>query len=98
MSPTALKPISIIVSDTTHVSGLLQNPPAARACYVLAHGAGAGMDHPFMENVKRARVARHCHVALSVSLHGARQQTARPNAARADNGPFRRSSGAPAVA
>src|ERR1700744_611727 len=30
------------------VSGLLQAPPAARACYVFAHGAGAGMTHPFM--------------------------------------------------
>jgi uncharacterized protein len=27
---------------------LLQYPPDARACYVLAHGAGAGMDHPFL--------------------------------------------------
>ena len=40
---TAAKPVSIPVNDTTHVSGLLQNPPGARACYVLAHGAGAGM-------------------------------------------------------
>jgi hypothetical protein len=30
------------------VSGLLQVPNAARACYVLAHGAGAGMEHPFL--------------------------------------------------
>jgi predicted alpha/beta-hydrolase family hydrolase len=30
------------------VSGLLQVPRGARACYVLAHGAGAGMAHPFM--------------------------------------------------
>jgi uncharacterized protein len=30
------------------VSGLLQAPQRARACYVLAHGAGAGMTHPFM--------------------------------------------------
>jgi predicted alpha/beta-hydrolase family hydrolase len=30
------------------VSGLLVMPPAVRACYVLAHGAGAGMDHPSM--------------------------------------------------
>jgi uncharacterized protein len=30
------------------VSGLLQAPPKARLCYVLAHGAGAGMAHPFM--------------------------------------------------
>jgi len=31
------------------VSALLLLPPAARALYVLAHGAGAGMRHPFME-------------------------------------------------
>lgn len=30
------------------VSGLLEAPPDARACYVVAHGAGAGMAHPFM--------------------------------------------------
>jgi predicted alpha/beta-hydrolase family hydrolase len=45
------KPISITVSDTVRVSGSLQNPPHARACYVLAHGAGAGMSHPFMAAV-----------------------------------------------
>src|SRR5262249_2065411 len=33
------------------VSGLLLVPPRARACYVLAHGAGAGMRHPFMTAV-----------------------------------------------
>ena len=33
------------------VSGLLQAPAGARACYVLAHGAGAGMTHPFMASV-----------------------------------------------
>jgi predicted alpha/beta-hydrolase family hydrolase len=31
------------------VSGLLIRPPEARACFVFAHGAGAGMSHPFME-------------------------------------------------
>src|ERR1700744_5026154 len=31
------------------VSGLLIQPPKARACFVFAHGAGAGMTHPFME-------------------------------------------------
>ena len=30
------------------MSGQLDLPASARACYVLAHGAGAGMDHPFM--------------------------------------------------
>ena len=33
------------------VSALLANPAKARACYVLAHGAGAGMRHAFMEQV-----------------------------------------------
>jgi predicted alpha/beta-hydrolase family hydrolase len=43
--------ITIPVSSTVRVSGLLQNPPHARACYVMAHGAGAGMNHPFMAGV-----------------------------------------------
>jgi hypothetical protein len=37
-----------IAVDGERVSGLLQAPPEARACYVVAHGAGAGMAHPFM--------------------------------------------------
>jgi uncharacterized protein len=42
------KPVTITISDATRVSGLLLAPDNARACYVLAHGAGAGMKHPFM--------------------------------------------------
>jgi hypothetical protein len=57
------KAIKITVSDALRVSGLLQNPPDARACYVLAHGAGAGMDHPFMAAVAaelaRRQMRRH---------------------------------------
>lgn len=33
------------------VSAILTQPANARACYVLAHGAGADMRHSFMENV-----------------------------------------------
>jgi predicted alpha/beta-hydrolase family hydrolase len=33
------------------VSALLLRPDNARACFVFAHGAGAGMSHPFMETV-----------------------------------------------
>ncbi len=44
-------PVSIAVDETLRVSGLLQAPPRARACFVLAHGAGAGMTHPFMMEV-----------------------------------------------
>jgi uncharacterized protein len=42
----------LITVDATHrASALLLLPPAARACFVLAHGAGAGMTHPSMESV-----------------------------------------------
>jgi predicted alpha/beta-hydrolase family hydrolase len=40
--------MTIAVSETTRVSGLLQCPPQFKAGLVLAHGAGAGMEHPFM--------------------------------------------------
>jgi predicted alpha/beta-hydrolase family hydrolase len=40
-----------IADGEVRVSGLLEVPPQARACYVLAHGAGAGMAHPFMAAV-----------------------------------------------
>lgn len=43
--------ITIRVDDTHSVSGLLLVPPSAAACYVFAHGAGAGMAHPFMAAV-----------------------------------------------
>jgi predicted alpha/beta-hydrolase family hydrolase len=41
------------VADGVRVAARLELPPAARACYVLAHGAGAGMDHPFMRATAR---------------------------------------------
>ena len=40
------------------MSALLQRPPEARLLYVLAHGAGAGMRHPFLESVARALAER----------------------------------------
>ena len=48
MASASAQPVTIVVDEAQSVSGLLQAPPAARACYVLAHGAGAGMGHPFM--------------------------------------------------
>lgn len=51
MQPTNGQTVTISVDDRTQVSGLLLLPGNARACYVLAHGAGAGMTHPFMTAV-----------------------------------------------
>src|SRR6266566_917053 len=39
------------------VSALLLRPPDARLLYVVAHGAGAGMRHPFLESIAARRVA-----------------------------------------
>ena len=41
--------LTIPVEGAGAVSGLVRVPDDALALYVLAHGAGAGMDHPFME-------------------------------------------------
>lgn len=48
MSSAQADAVTIALSDTQRVSGLLEVPTNARACYVMAHGAGAGMTHPFM--------------------------------------------------
>jgi uncharacterized protein len=51
MSPSEAESVTVTVEDGVSVSGLLQAPRPARACVVLAHGAGAGMAHPFMAAV-----------------------------------------------
>jgi predicted alpha/beta-hydrolase family hydrolase len=48
----------VAIDDATRVSALLLAPAKARACYVLAHGAGAGMTHPFMTAVARELAER----------------------------------------
>ena len=81
------KPVTIAVDETRRVSGLLQHPRGARACYVLAHGAGAGMTHPFMTRDRRwACRARHRDASLSVPLHGAGRQAPRCAEACASHG------------
>jgi predicted alpha/beta-hydrolase family hydrolase len=57
MNPSP-QPVTIVVSDDQRVSGLLQVPDAARGCYVVAHGAGAGMTHPFMASIANELAAR----------------------------------------
>jgi hypothetical protein len=43
--------LKLTLENGTALSALLLRPDTARACFVLAHGAGAGMSHPFMEMV-----------------------------------------------
>jgi predicted alpha/beta-hydrolase family hydrolase len=52
------KRLTIDVNDTTQVSGLLEIAKGSKLCLVLAHGAGAGMEHPFMAAIAQDLAAR----------------------------------------
>ncbi len=58
MSSTDPQSVTITLADAESVSGLLQLPADARGCYVLAHGAGAGMTHPFMTAIANGLAER----------------------------------------
>jgi uncharacterized protein len=51
MKAASAQNLDIAVGKTGSVSALLDRPTKARACFVFAHGAGAGMTHPFMATV-----------------------------------------------
>jgi uncharacterized protein len=50
--------LNIEIAKAGPVSALLNRPAQARACFVFAHGAGAGMTHPFMETVAQGLFER----------------------------------------
>jgi uncharacterized protein len=51
LKAAAAQPLQIEIAPAATVSALLIHPPQARACYVFAHGAGAGMAHASMETI-----------------------------------------------
>jgi uncharacterized protein len=51
MKIASAQKLDIEIGNASSVSALLDRPTQARACFVFAHGAGAGMSHPFMEAV-----------------------------------------------
>jgi predicted alpha/beta-hydrolase family hydrolase len=51
MKQAGMQTLKINIATDNSVSALLLRPDNARACFVFAHGAGAGMSHPFMETV-----------------------------------------------
>src|SRR2546421_12655652 len=55
---SSVQQITVPIDDASPVSGLLCAPPNSRGGLVLAHGAGAGMDHPFMAAVATALAER----------------------------------------
>ena len=70
--------VKITVDDARHVSGLLQVPEQARACFVLAHGAGAGMRHPFLAAVA-AELAEHGIATLRYQFPYMERSSRRPD-------------------
>jgi len=54
-----IQQLTIDVGKATSVSALLTRPALATACFVFAHGAGAGMTHSYMEAVARGLAARN---------------------------------------
>ena len=55
---TQARELKLDIERVGAVSALLIEPPKPRACFVFAHGAGAGMRQPFMEKVAAGLAAR----------------------------------------
>jgi predicted alpha/beta-hydrolase family hydrolase len=58
MKATDAQKLGIEIAKAGAVSALLNRPAQARACFVFAHGAGAGMTHSFMETVAQGLCER----------------------------------------
>jgi len=59
VTSSSQKELTFAVGDGVgSVSALLLRPDVARLLYVLAHGAGAGMRHPFLESIAQRLAAR----------------------------------------
>ena len=58
MKAATAQSLRIEISASAPVSALLIEPPQARACYVFAHGAGAGMAHASMETIATGLAGR----------------------------------------
>jgi hypothetical protein len=72
------QPMSIDVDARTRVSALLIAPPRATACFVFAHGAGAGMTHPSMVAVA-AGLAERGIASLRYQFPYMERQAKRPD-------------------
>ena len=71
--------MEIIVDDATRVSGILVTRRDSAACFVVAHGAGAGMRHPFMaklaNDLAELRIATLRYQFPYMERHGKRPDT-----------------------
>jgi uncharacterized protein len=54
----APQPVDLHLGNDLRVSGLIERPANARALFVMAHGAGAGMRHLFLGSISAALAER----------------------------------------
>ncbi len=81
MLAPAVQPLRVHVSATEAVSALLCRSQSCRACYVFAHGAGAGMHHAFMAAVSEGLAGRDI-ATLRYQFPFMEHGSKRPDAAR----------------
>ena len=81
MTRATFQAVTIAIDDAQSVSGLFCKPPTSRACYVLAHGAGAGMGHPFMGSVAEG-LARRGIATLRFQFPYMERRSKRPDSPR----------------
>ena len=70
--------VTIAVDREQSISGLLDRPRDARACLVLAHGAGAPMTHPFLAAVA-AGLAERAVATLRYNFPYMERKSPRPD-------------------
>lgn len=81
MTPHAEVPVTVPIEGLDGLeglSGLLIAPDAAVACFVFAHGAGAGMAHPFMAQLSQALAERRI-ATLRYQFPGMQRGSRRPD-------------------
>jgi predicted alpha/beta-hydrolase family hydrolase len=76
---SSARPSSIALPGGGSVSALLDAPGQAQACYVFAHGAGAGMHHVFMASLAALLSSRGI-ATLRFQFPFTEQGTKRPDA------------------
>jgi uncharacterized protein len=78
MKPNSPQRMTIETGKAGAVSALLLRPDAARACFVFAHGAGAGMTHSVMEAFA-AGLCRHSIASLRFQFPYMEKGSKRPD-------------------
>lgn len=73
-----MTPLTLCLPAGGTVAALLDSPEAPQACLVLAHGAGAGMDHPFMADLS-AQLCRQGIAVLRFQFPFMQQGSRRPD-------------------